>query len=200
MRKELPAMNKYTWHIFFRVLTTTLQPGQDSVSKFNHRLVMFPRRCSWCLTRHARLFSVCIAHFFLLMCRISHTLNVIDLDIYHFDLTCEGHQNTPKQEYIPVGCVPSAAVAISTGMHAPHHAHPLPCMTPCHVYPLAMHTPLPCTPPCHAHHLPHMPPCHTCPLAAVHAPLAAVHAPLRHTPLPHMPSCHSCPLAMHAPG
>ena len=35
MGKELPAMNKYTWHIFFRVLMTTLQPGQDSVSKFN---------------------------------------------------------------------------------------------------------------------------------------------------------------------
>ena len=36
MGKELPAMNNYTWHILFRVLTTTVQPGQDRVSKYSH--------------------------------------------------------------------------------------------------------------------------------------------------------------------
>ena len=35
MGKELPAMNNYTWHILFRVLRTTVQPGQDRVSKYN---------------------------------------------------------------------------------------------------------------------------------------------------------------------
>ena len=35
MGKELPAMNNYTWHILFRVLTTTAQPGQDTVFKYS---------------------------------------------------------------------------------------------------------------------------------------------------------------------
>ena len=35
MGKELPAMNNCTWHILFRVLTTTAQPGQDTVSKYS---------------------------------------------------------------------------------------------------------------------------------------------------------------------
>ena len=36
MGKELPAMNNYTWHIFFRVLTTTVQAGQDTILKYSH--------------------------------------------------------------------------------------------------------------------------------------------------------------------
>ena len=66
---------------------------------------------------------------------------------------------TQRQECIPVGCVPPAAIAIfpathtpchtcSPAMHAPHHTCPLPCM------------PLPCTPP--AMHMP--PPCMPIPL------------------------------------
>ena len=38
MGKELPAMNNYTWHLLFRVLTTTAQPGQDTVFKYSHIL------------------------------------------------------------------------------------------------------------------------------------------------------------------
>ena len=98
--------------------------------------------------------------FFLVMCRISHTPTVVDLDIYHFDLACEGHQNTPKQECIPVGCVASAAVAVSPGMHAPTTHAPLPCTPPCHAHPYHAH-PLPCTP-------------HACP--------PATHATLPRTP------------------
>ena len=37
MGKELPAMNNYTWHILFRVLTTTAQPGQDTVFKYSQK-------------------------------------------------------------------------------------------------------------------------------------------------------------------
>ena len=93
-----------------------------------------------------------------------------------------------KQECIPVGCVPSAAVAVSPAMHAP-----MSCMTPstpathspchapathspCHGHPSAMHIPLPCMPPCHAHPSP----CHT-------------------FPLPWTPLCHACPHTTHAP-
>ena len=74
-----------------------------------------------------------------------------------------------KQECIPVGCVPSAAMAVSPAMHAPHHACPLPCMPhlPC--------TPPPCMPPFATHA-----PCHTC--------LFTLHAPIHHLcPLPCMP-------------
>ena len=35
MGKELPAMNNYTWHIFFRVLRTTVQAGQDTILKYS---------------------------------------------------------------------------------------------------------------------------------------------------------------------
>ena len=42
-----------------------------------------------------------------------------------------------KQECIPVGCVPSAAVAISPAMHAPPNTRPLSCMPP------AIHVPPP---------------------------------------------------------
>ena len=39
MGKELPAINNYAWHIFFRVLTTTVQAGQDTILKYS-RLVL----------------------------------------------------------------------------------------------------------------------------------------------------------------
>ena len=38
--------------------------------------------------------------------------------------------NNLKQECIPVGCVPSAAVAISPTIHTPCYAHPLLCTPP----------------------------------------------------------------------
>ena len=45
MGKELPAMNNYTWHILFRVLTTTAQPGQDTVFKYSLEFgLLDPRR------------------------------------------------------------------------------------------------------------------------------------------------------------
>ena len=74
-----------------------------------------------------------------------------------------------KQEYIPGGCIPSAAVAVSPAMHAPCHA----------------------CPPCHARPLPHMPPCHACSPSATHA---FCHGPP--TPTMHAPPCHACPLAL----
>ena len=74
------------------------------------------------------------------------------------------------QECIPVGCVPSAAVAISPATHTPP----------------AMHAP------CHACPLPHMPPYHTHP-PVMHA-LCHTHLPTMHAPLPHTPPCHACPL------
>ena len=88
------------------------------------------------------------------------------------------------QEYIPVGCIPSAATVVSLAMHAPHHTS-LPVM---HAYP-AMHTP------CHALPPETQAPCHTCPLP--HKP-PAMHAPCHTSPLPHMPPathapCHTCP-------
>ena len=57
--------------------------------------------------------------------------------------------------------------------HAPHHAHPLPCMPlpytpPARYAPNAMHTPLPCTPP-------------------------TMHTPPPHMPPPCMPPCHAHP-------
>ena len=92
-----------------------------------------------------------------------------------------------KQECIPVGCVPFAAVAISPAtkcppaMHAPcypcppHHTCPH-----CHARPPAMHAPLPSMSP-----LPGTPP-------ATHAPLPYMPpSPARHTPLPCTPPCHA---------
>ena len=112
-----------------------------------------------------------------------------------------------KQECIPVGCVPSAAMAVSPATHAPCHAHPptihtphlacpLPHMPPYHTFPLpcmppAMDNPLPCMPPpCHAHTLPlpHIPP-------AMHAPCHG-HPSAMHMPLPCMPPCHACPFSL----
>ena len=104
------------------------------------------------------------------------------------------------QECIPVGCVTSAAVAVSPAMRAPlPHIPPLPHTSPCHAHPLPCMPPLPCTPPpCHtcppAMHAPppHTPPCHTCPLPCMpphHTHTPATHAPLTCTP----PPCHTCP-------
>ena len=57
-----------------------------------------------------------------------------------------------EQECIPVGCVPSAAVAGSLAMHRPpppRHTRLLPCHA-CMVAPPRHTHPLPCTPSCHA--------------------------------------------------
>ena len=109
--------------------------------------------------------------------------------------------NNDKQECIPVGCVPPAAVTVSPATHynplpppsrkppathAPCHA------TPRHTCPPATHAPLPYMPP---------PPC-TSPTTyappATHAPLQHM-PPATHIPLPHTYPCHTCPPAMHAP-
>ena len=89
-----------------------------------------------------------------------------------------------QQECIPVGCVPSTAVAISPATHTPYHAplhtHHLPCTPP------AMHTPChACLPATHVSQ-PHMPPCHAC-------------LPTTHAPLPCMSPCHKCLTAIQAP-
>ena len=86
-----------------------------------------------------------------------------------------------KQECIPVGCIPPAAVAISPAMHGPTRHTPTMHAPPC--TPLTMHAPH------HAYPLPHMPPAmhtptthtagRTCPLPCM--PLT-MHAPLPHTP------------------
>ena len=85
------------------------------------------------------------------------------------------------QECTPVGCVPSAAVAVSLVMHTPQPQMPL-----CHAHPPATHAP------CHATHatLPHMPPlpC-TLPCLACSPPCTPCHA----YPLP------CTPPTMHAP-
>ena len=75
-----------------------------------------------------------------------------------------------QQECIPVGCVLSAAVAVSPAKHVP-----LPCMPPCHIPP-GMHAP----PPAMDAPLPRMSPCH-------------IHPPATHASLPCTPS------ATHAP-
>ena len=62
-----------------------------------------------------------------------------------------------KQECIPVGCVTSAAVAVSLAMHTPRHAHPYAMHAPCNA------CPPPCMPPCHTCPLPCMSPCHAHP-------------------------------------
>ena len=97
-----------------------------------------------------------------------------------------------KQECIPVGCGPSAAVAVSPTTHAAMHGSSMHAPLPCTLLlctPPATHAPCH-TCPCHACPLPCMLPCHTCPLPCM--PLLsctmppAMHAP----PLPHMPSHH----------
>ena len=103
-----------------------------------------------------------------------------------------------KQECIPVGCVPPAAVAVSPAMYAPCHA----CPPATHV-PFAMHTflpcmfPSPCMPPFHQTHpsLPHMPP------FTMHAPPLPCMPPFTMYPpfTMHAPLCHTCPLTTQAP-
>ena len=103
---------------------------------------------------------------------------------------CHAHlpaTDTPQPHMPPIPChtYPPGMHAPQSHMppvmHAPCHAHHLPCMPLAHS-PLDMHTPCHECSPCHAHLLPHMP------------------------SLPHMPPCHthtlhlSCSPAMHAPG
>ena len=90
----------------------------------------------------------------------------------------ENGKHSNKQECIPVGCVPSAAVAVSPATHAStgHTCHPLPHMPP------TTHAPYHTCPP------PHMPPCHACTLC--HTTPFTMHGPL----------CHAGPpFATHAP-
>ena len=52
-------------------------------------------------------------------------------------------KNYNKHKYIPVGCVPSAAVAVSPATHAPATHIPCHACLPCHAWPPAVHaTPL----------------------------------------------------------
>ena len=103
-----------------------------------------------------------------------------------------------KQECIPVGCVPSAAVAVSPAMHAP-----MPCMTPSPLPHIPPATHSPCHAPCHAFPLPWTPLCHAH-TPAMHAPMPCTPLALPHippamdTPLPCMPPCHTCP-PLHIP-
>ena len=99
------------------------------------------------------------------------------------------NKNQKNQECIPVGCVPSAAVAVSPATYAPlppamhtslcHGCPLLPCMLPSPCMP----PPLPCMPPlCHAHPpLPCMPP----------HPFTTHALPLHHTCT--SPLCHARP-------
>ena len=94
------------------------------------------------------------------------------------------------QEYIPVGCIPSAAAVVSPAMHVPCHT----CL-PCHAHP--RHTSLPTMHASPAMHTPY----HACPLP--HNP-PAMHAPCHTSPLPCMPPathapCHTWPPALHSP-
>ena len=95
-----------------------------------------------------------------------------------------------RQECIPVGCVPSAAVAVSPAT-PPHHVCPLPlpcmpllpCTTPPRHTSPDTHALLPCTPPAM-----HTPTTH----ALHHAWIPAMHASCHACPLPHTPSHHTC--------
>ena len=91
-----------------------------------------------------------------------------------------------KKEYIPVGCVPSTAVAVSPAMHAPCHTCPPPCHT-CH----AMHASVPHIPPPHPPLLPSMPPFTT------HAPFTMHACPFHHTCPPSL--CVPPPFTTHTP-
>ena len=89
---------------------------------------------------------------------------------------------TFPQLCIPVGRIPSAAVAISPAMHTPSHKHPP-----------AMHAPLP-SPAMHA-------PCNAChplpcmPSLAMHAPLPCMPSPAMHVaPAMYAIPCHTSPL------
>ena len=94
--------------------------------------------------------------------RYSQLRNMKNTGSQNIDYTC-------KQEYIPVGCVPPAAIAIFPAMHAPCHTCPSAMHDPCHACQPATHTPA-----MHA-------PCHACPH---HAWPPAMHAPPHHACLP----------------
>ena len=90
-----------------------------------------------------------------------------------------------KQECIPVGCIPSAAVAVSPAMYAPPHMPPAMHATcyacsPCHACSPPAHAPPATHAPCHACPLLCMAPCHIHPLPCMHP---ATHTP----PLPRSP-------------
>ena len=91
-----------------------------------------------------------------------------------------------KQECIPVGCVTSAAVAVSPAMHCSIATHAPAMHTPRHT------CPLPCTPLYHTH-----PPAMHAPPSAVHAPLPCM-PPAMHAPVMHIP-CHTFPLPRTSP-
>ena len=100
-------------------------------------------------------------------CTHTHT-QLCNPSLAHLFAVSEHVTEIVQQECIPVGCVPSAAVAVSPAMHAPCYAQP----------------PLPCTP-----LLPCTPPHHTCPPSS-NMPSFATHAPPplpRTTPSPCMP-------------
>ena len=96
---------------------------------------------------------------------------------------------TPKQECIPVGCVPPAHwPTVSRGIRPGGGGRACRTCPSSHAHPPAMHTPQPCTHPSHA-----------CP-PTTHAPLA-MHTPWHaHLPATHAPPAIHTPLAMHAPG
>ena len=79
-----------------------------------------------------------------------------------------------KQECIPVGCVPPAAIAVFPNTHqtTPHPPTPYTPPSPTTCMPPAMHAPPPL----------HIPSCHTCPPppppTTMHAPSPATRAPL----------------------
>ena len=109
------------------------------------------------------------------------------MKLTHFDQrwceNCMKLLESSEQECIPVGCIPTAAVAAFPVTHAPHHkCCPLHHTCP----PFTMHVPL----------------CHACPLATHTPTFPHTHPFTTHTPSPHTPLHHICPpamLAMHAP-
>ena len=108
------------------------------------------------------------------------------------------HENE-DQESIPVGCIPSAAVAVSPVMHTPSamHAPRLMHAALCHACPFTMHAPF----------TTHAPLCHACPPLTCMLPYTTPTSlcdtcSLRHAcPLHHTrpPSSHMPPFVTHAP-
>ena len=105
----------------------------------------------------------------------------------------------PKQECIPVGCLPPVHwPTVSRGVqgHPPCHACPPAMQPPTTKAPSVKHVPPPCMPPCHAC----PPPCHACPPPCTPPPCTppAMHAPsTMHATLPSMPPCQCTPLSHH---
>ena len=118
-------------------------------------------------------------------------------------------KNENQQESIPVGCIPSAEVAIFPAMHTtpnlPHHAFLATHAPTIHAPATPLHTPLlPCIPPAMYAPLPHIPPpymalpCTPLPHTAppMHTPPPCTPpSPTMHTPPPCVPPCeqyHRC--------